>query len=162
MEENVSTAKILLTGLIAAGSAIWGWFGWLVLLWFVCMALDYATGTFAAMKRGEWSSAVAREGLWHKGGMILIVLVAALADLAISLILRSGVVVFPFDYSILLTVLVLSWYTLTELGSMLENAVVLAPDKVPGWLRKLLRVAAETIDETGGKIAGGDDDGQQP
>lgn len=162
MEENVFTAKILLTGLIAAGSAIWGWFGWLVLLWFVCMALDYATGTLAAMKRGEWSSDVAREGLWHKGGMILIVLVAALADLAISLILRSGVVKFPFDYSILLTVLVLSWYTLTELGSMLENAVVLAPDKVPGWLRKLLRVAAETIDETGGKIAGGDDDGQQP
>lgn len=163
MEENVFTAKILLTGLIAAGSAIWGWFGWLVLLWFVCMALDYATGTLAAVKRGEWSSDVAREGLWHKGGMILIVLVAALADLAISLILRSGVVKFPFDYSILLTVLVLSWYTLTELGSMLENAVVLAPDKVPGWLRKLLRVAAETIDETGEKIAGEDeDDEKQP
>lgn len=27
---------------------------------------------------------------------------------------------------------------------------------------EVLRVAAETIDETGGKIAGGDDDGQQP
>ena len=126
------------------------------------MALDYLTGTLAAMKKGEWSSDRAREGLWHKGGMILIALVAALADLAISLILRSGVVKFPFDYSILLTVLVISWYTLTELGSILENAVTLAPDKVPGWLRKLLRVAAETIDETGGKIAGGDDDAEQP
>lgn len=162
MEDNVFTAKILLTGLIAAGSAVWGWFGWLIILWVVCMALDYLTGTLAAMKKGEWSSDRAREGLWHKGGMILIALVAALADLTISLILRSGVVKFPFDYSILLTVLVISWYTLTELGSILENAVTLAPDKVPGWLRKLLRVAAETIDETGGKIAGGDDDAEQP
>lgn len=162
MEDNVLAAKVILTGIIAAGSAVWGWFGWLVILWVVCMALDYLTGTLAAMKKGEWSSDRAREGLWHKGGMILIALVAALADLTISLILRSGVVKFPFDYSILLTVLVISWYTLTELGSILENAVTLAPDKVPGWLRKLLRVAAETIDETGGKIAGGDDDAEQP
>ena len=161
MEDNVLAAKVILTGIIAAGSAVWGWFGWLVILWVVCMALDYLTGTLAAMKKGEWSSDRAREGLWHKGGMILIALVAALADLTISLILRSGVVKFPFDYSILLTVLVISWYTLTELGSMLENAVALAPNKGPGWLRKLLRVAAETIDETGGKIAGGDDDGKQ-
>lgn len=161
MEDNVLAAKVILTGIIAAGSAVWGWFGWLVILWVVCMALDYLTGTLAAMKKGEWSSDRAREGLWHKGGMILIALVAALADLTISLILRSGVVKFPFDYSILLTVLVISWYTLTELGSILENAVTLAPDKVPGWLRKLLRVAAETIDETGEKIAGGKDDGKQ-
>ena len=151
MEENVLTAKILLTGLIAAGSAIWGWFGWLVLLWFVCMALDYATGTLAAMKRGEWSSDVAREGLWHKGGMILIVLVAALADLAISLILRSGVVVFPFDYSILLTVLVLSWYTLTELGSMLENATQLT-GKAPAWLARFLKIAADTVNQAGDHV----------
>ena len=162
MEDNVLAAKVILTGIIAAGSAVWGWFGWLVILWVVCMGLDYLTGSLAAMKKGEWSSDKAREGLWHKGGMVLIVLVAVLTDLAISLILRSGVVKFPFDYSILLTVLVISWYTLTELGSILENAVTLAPDKVPGWLRKLLRVAAETIDETGGKIAGGDDDAEQP
>ena len=162
MEDNVLAAKVILTGIIAAGSAVWGWFGWLVILWVICMGLDYLTGSLAAMKKGEWSSDKAREGLWHKGGMVLIVLVAVLTDLAISLILRSGVVKFPFDYSILLTVLVISWYTLTELGSILENAVTLAPDKVPGWLRKLLRVAAETIDETGGKIAGGDDDAEQP
>ena len=162
MEDNVFTAKILLTGLIAAGSAVWGWFGWLVILWVVCMGLDYLTGSLAAMKKGEWSSDKAREGLWHKGGMVLIVLVAVLTDLAISLILRSGVVKFPFSYSIMVTVLVISWYTLTELGSILENALTLAPDKVPGWLRKLLSVAADTVKDTGEKIAGGNDDEKQP
>lgn len=161
MEDNVFTAKILLTGLIAAGSAVWGWFGWLVILWVVCMGLDYLTGSLAAMKKGEWSSDKAREGLWHKGGMVLIVLVAVLTDLAISLILRSGVVKFPFSYSIMVTVLVISWYTLTELGSILENAVTLAPDKGPGWLRKLLSVAADTVKDTGEKIAGGNDNAEQ-
>lgn len=161
MEDNVLAAKVILTGIIAAGSAVWGWFGWLVILWVVCMALDYLTGSLAAMKKGEWSSDKAREGLWHKGGMVLIVLVAVLTDLAISLMLRSGVVKFPFSYSIMVTVLVISWYTLTELGSILENAVTLAPDKVPSWLRKLLSVAADTVKDTGEKIAGGNDNAEQ-
>ena len=154
MENNVITAKLLLTGVIAAGSALWGWFGWLVVLWGVCMALDYLTGSLAAIKRGDWCSKVAREGLWHKAGMILIVAVAALADLAITLILRSGVVAFPFDYSVMLTVIVLAWYTLTELGRMLENAVELSPKNVPQWLRRFLRVAAGAVDDVGQQLAG--------
>ena len=162
MEDNVLTAKLLLTGLVAAGTALWGWFGWLVVLWAVCMALDYLTGTLAAIKKGDWSSAAARQGLWHKAGMILIVLVTALTDCAISLILRSGVVQFPFDHSILVTVIVLAWYTLTELGSSLENATKLT-DRVPAWLTRFLRIAATTVDELGEKVAGRDEDhDQQP
>ena len=53
MEDNILGAKVALAGLIAAGSAAWGWFGWLVILWVVCMALDYLTGSLAAMKKGE-------------------------------------------------------------------------------------------------------------
>ena len=161
MEENVITTKILLTGIVAAGTAIWGWLGWLFLLWAFCMALDYISGTLAAMKRGEWSSAIAREGLWHKGGMILVVLVAVLTDVAISLVLRSGIVAFPFDHSTLLTVIALSWYTLTELGSALENATRLT-DRVPPWLSRILKIAASTVEDAGeqivpeGKEDGGD------
>ena len=32
---------------VAALTAVWGWFGWLVLAWLLCMALDYGTGTAA-------------------------------------------------------------------------------------------------------------------
>ena len=158
MEDNVFTAKLLLTGAIAAGTALWGWLGWLVILWCACMALDYLTGSLAALKRGEWSSAAAREGLWHKAGMILIVCAAALTDFAITLILRAGVAQFPFDYSVLLSVIVLAWYTLTELGSMLENAIELSPRNAPKWLARFLKVAAAKINETGEQIAGGNDD----
>lgn len=63
MEDNIFTAKVLLTGIIAAGSAIWGWFGWLVLLWVICMVMDYVTGTLAAMKKGE---TYYDNGLWSK------------------------------------------------------------------------------------------------
>lgn len=162
MEDNIFTAKVLLAGAIAAGTAIWGWFGWLVLLWIFCMVMDYVTGTLAAMKKGEWDSQKAREGLWHKGGMILVVLAAALTDGAISLILRSGVANFPFDYSIALTVVALAWYTLTELGSMLENATQLTPH-VPKWLTRFLKVAAHAVDEAGEKMVGEErSDEEQP
>ena len=160
--EDLTWTHIVLAGVIAAGTAIWGWFGWLVLLWVVCMAGDYATGTLAALRHHEWSSSAAREGLWHKGGMILVVLIAALTDLAVSLLLRSGVAAFPFDHSVLLTVLALSWYTLTELGSALENATRLT-DRVPLWLRRVLKLAAETVDGAGEHIAPqeGEGDGVQ-
>ena len=153
MEDNALTVKLLLTGMIAAGTAVWGWFGWLVVLWCVCMVFDYITGSLAAMKEGKWSSSVAREGLWHKGGMILVVLAAALTDAAITLILRSGAVNFPFNGSTLVTVIVLGWYTLTELGSLLENASRLT-NRVPAWLLRFLAIAAKTLDNAGDKLAG--------
>lgn len=166
MEENIvnisdATAKLLLTSVIAAGSALWGWFGWLVILWMVCMVLDYATGTLAAIKKGDWSSAVARAGLWHKAGMIFVVLIASLSDFALTLILRTGVVELPVTYSIALTVIVLAWYTLTELGSALENATKLT-DQTPAWLTKFLRITAAKVNDLGEKIAGGQDDEKQP
>lgn len=157
MQENMITVKVLLAGMIAAGTAMWGWLGWLFLLWIICMALDYASGTLAAMKRGEWSSGIAREGLWHKGGMILVVLVAVLTDVAISLILRSGVVTFPFDHSTLLTVIALSWYTITELGSALENATRIT-SRVPKWLSRFLAIAADAVDDVGDHVVSGTDD----
>ena len=158
MDENVITMQLILAGALAAGTAIWGWFGWLVILWAASMALDYITGTLAALKAGEWSSQDAKSGLWHKGGMILVVLIAALTDLAVSLLLRSGVFDFPFDHSILLTVIAMAWYTLTELGSALENATKLT-DRAPSWLAKVLKIAAKTVDSTGEQIAPDGKDG---
>lgn len=153
------TLKMMFTGILAAGTALWGWFGWLVILWCLSMALDYLTGTLAAIRRGDWSSDVARAGLWHKAGMILIVLAAALTDAALSLVLQSGFL--PVEHSSAVTVIVLAWYTLTELGSVLENATVIAPGKVPAWLQRILRVAAGTVSDAGDKLTGepGKEDG---
>ena len=53
------------------------------------MLLDYLSGTAAACQRGEWSSAAARSGVWHKAGEVVVVLVAACADLLLGLVLDN-------------------------------------------------------------------------
>ena len=48
--------------------------------------------------------------------------------------------------------LVLAWYIITELGSILENAVKMGAN-VPGWLVKLLKASANIVEAAGGKAA---------
>ena len=118
------------------------------------MAVDYITGSAAAAKEGEWSSAKAREGIWHKAGMIVVVLVAAGADLLIALLIANiPAVQLPFAYNGLVCPIVLVWYVVTELGSITENAVAMGAP-VPGWMTKLLKVSKDAIDQAGEKITG--------
>ena len=111
--------KVGITAVLTALTALWGWFGWLMVLWVLCMALDYVTGTVLACKEGRWSSDLARSGIFGKVGSIIVVLVTGLADLGLWLIFYyTGY----FPYTALLCPIVLSWYILTEMGSILENA----------------------------------------
>ena len=147
--ENVAHFKAVVAAVIALLTALWGWFGWLVLLFIVCMVLDYLTGTAAAMARGEWSSPAARDGIWHKCGSIVVVVVAGVADLLIgTLIGHIPGVALPFEYTVLLCPMVVVWYTLTELGSIVENAVALGAP-VPQWLQKALAAAKDAVDKLG-------------
>lgn len=74
--EHINGFKAAVAAVVGCLTALWGWFGWLVVAWVVCMLLDYGTGTAAALRAGEWSSKVARDGLWHKLGAVVAVLVA--------------------------------------------------------------------------------------
>ena len=81
MENSNNTflaAKAAIAAVCGAFTAAFGWLGWLVVAWAVCMVLDWLSGSAAAARRGEWSSAVARAGIWHKAGMLVVVVVAAL------------------------------------------------------------------------------------
>ena len=155
---NVNEFKAALAAAVAVLTALWGWFGWLVVLFVGCMAVDYLTGSAAAMRRGEWSSASARDGIWHKAGSIVVVLVAGAADLLIGTILTHipGVTL-PFEYTVLLCPLVVVWYTLTELGSIVENAVALGAP-CPKWLEKILAAVKDSVDKAG-DVTGGDEGG---
>lgn len=147
--ENVAHFKAAVAAVIAIFTALWGWFGWLVILFIACMVLDYLTGTIAAMSRGEWASAEARTGIRHKAGSLVVVIVAGVADLLIgTLIGHIPGVVLPFEYTTLLCPLVVVWYTLTELGSIVENAVNLGAP-VPQWLKKMLSAAKDAVDKLG-------------
>lgn len=149
--------KMIVAALLGALTGLWGWFGWLVIGWVICMVVDYITGSAAAAKQGQWSSSMAREGIWHKAGMIVVVIVAAGADLLIALVLENiPAVQMPFTYSGLICPIVLVWYGVTELGSITENAVAMGAP-VPGWLTKLLQVSKDAIDNAGEQLAGGDE-----
>ena len=150
--------KMIVAALLGALTGLWGWFGWLVIGWVICMVVDYITGSAAAAKQGQWSSSMAREGIWHKAGMIVVVIVAAGADLLISLVLAHiPAVQLPFTYSGLICPIVLVWYGVTELGSITENAVAMGAP-VPGWLTKLLQVSKDAIDSAGGQMTSGNED----
>ena len=150
--ENINAWKAACTALLGALTALWGWMGWLVVCWVGLMLLDYITGTGAACKAGKWSSKIARDGIWHKAGMIVVVVVSAVADMLIALVLSHlPVVELPITYTGLICPLVLVWYCLTELGSIGENAVSMGAD-VPSWLLKLLASGKDAVDAAGEHI----------
>ena len=83
-----SVEKAAGIGAIGLWAALHGWLGWLVVLYAVCMMLDWVTGTILAIKNGVWSSHKARQGLWHKGGSIIMIFVSVLTDILLGLTLN--------------------------------------------------------------------------
>lgn len=154
MEERINGFKAAVVWAVGLLTGLWGWFGWLVLGWIGCMTLDFLTGSAAAGKAGEWSSARAREGIWHKAGMIVVVIVAAGADLLVSLVLEHlPILSLPVEYPGLVCPVVLVWYIVSELGSMLENAVAMGAP-VPRGLVRFLAAGKKAADKTVDKVIG--------
>lgn len=146
MEENLVTVKTAIVAGCTALGALLGWKGVMLLAWVLVMTLDYLSGTIAACKEGQWNSQSAREGLWHKGGMIFSVAVAAIGDWV--MVLMAVYIPIGIEWPGILLPLVLAWYIITELGSILENAVKMGA-KVPSWLIKLLKASAELVEQAG-------------
>jgi toxin secretion/phage lysis holin len=144
MEDKLMGVKAAFAAACSAAAAFLGWQGMMALVWVGVMGLDYLSGSAAACKSGQWSSAVARAGLWHKGGMILVVCVAAVSDCVMAVMCAN--VPLQMEWPTLVLPLVLGWYILTELGSILENAVKLGAH-VPGWLVKLLQAGKDAMEQ---------------
>lgn len=148
MEHAVNIKKAA-AGFFACLTALWGWLGWLVVVWVCLMLADWLVGSAAAVKEGRWSSARLREGAWHKCGMVIIVCVALVADWLIGSMLGylPGVTL-PFAYTVLIGPMVIVWYIIGELGSLAEHAVNMGAP-VPGWLPRILAVGREAVDAAG-------------
>ena len=147
MEHKLMEWKAAAAAVISVAGAFLGWRGILVLTWVALMGLDYLTGSLAAIKQGAWSSARAREGIWHKAGAVLVAAVAGITD-GIMLVLCGNIPVLNMDWPELLLPLILAWYILTELGSILENAVVLGANP-PGWLLRALETGKKAVEDAG-------------
>ena len=146
MNDNLFTVKAMIAAFFTALGAFLGWKGVMVFAWVGVMMLDYLSGTVAAALNGNWSSAIAREGIKHKGGMILVVVVAAIA--AVVMVLIVDHVPIGLQWPGIILPMILAWYIITELGSILENAVAMGAP-VPGWLVKLLKASAQMVEKVG-------------
>lgn len=112
----------------------------------ICMLLDCVTGTALAVKEKTWNSSKARKGLWHKGGSTIMICVSVLTDIFLGLVINHVLgLQLPFDYDMLLTPVVLTWYIATELGSILENAAEMGAP-VPPVLREVLEKVHKASD----------------
>ena len=155
MNDKLLAIKGGITAIITGLAAFLGWKGILAVVWVIAMALDYLSGTFAAMKNRAWCSETARQGLWHKAGMILVVLVAAITDGVFAVV--GDHFALGINWTGLLLPLTLVWYIITEIGSILENAVKLGV-KVPSWLVKILKISLKSVDAAGDSITGEKED----
>lgn len=149
MENYLTEVKAAIAVFFTALTALLGWQGVMAVVWVILMLMDYLSGSLAARKTGTWKSSTAREGFLHKGGMILVVLVALLADIAMSFALPH-IPLINIAWPDILFPTVLAWYIITELGSILENAVKMGA-KVPNWLVKIFNASLKAIDAEGEK-----------
>ena len=126
------SGKAVVAAVCGAFTAAFGWLGWLVVAWAACMALDWVSGSAAAASRA---------GIWHKAGMVVVVLVCALTDavLAVAVANLPGL---GLEVNGVVLPVVLVWYIFTELGSIAENAAAMGAP-VPGWLVRILAQGKE-------------------
>lgn len=149
--DNLNDFKIMLTTGLWALVGLLGWQGVLLLAWVGLMLLDYLSGTWAAKCQGNWNSATARDGVMHKGGMVLVVMAAGLADMVLG-VAWEQLGLMDVEWPWLVLALVLMWYCLTEIGSILENAGKMGAP-VPEWFAATLDAGLHIVDSKGEEVA---------
>lgn len=149
MNETVLAAKAAIAAFFASVGMLIGWKGIMILAWVCLMALDYLTGTWAAMMKGEWCSKKAREGAWHKLGAMVVIIVSIIAD-GIMLVICGNLPMLNITWPGVILPLMLAWYILTELGSILENAIKMGANP-PAWLSGVLATGLKAVESAGEK-----------
>lgn len=149
MNENLVATKTAIVALFGALCTFLGWRMIMLLVWVMLMCLDYISGTLAARQNGTWKSEKAREGIGHKAGMMFVVIVSMIADFVIMTICDN----LPhdairFDWPMAIFPMVTMWYILTEIGSIIENAIGMGAN-VPAWLPKILNATIHAVENVG-------------
>lgn len=86
---------------------------------FTCMTVDYLTGIIAAIATQTVTSRTMKGGLLHKAVYLLILVLAAVADMLDI----SGSIGLPFDLSVICATAIIA----IECSSILENACAVEP-----------------------------------
>lgn len=111
----------------------------IVVLLFI--ALDFLSGTVAALKAGVFTSTEMRKGLFNKGGEIIVIVLAGLVDF-------SGVSE-SIGVSVSLVPVFSIYVILMEIGSILENVDKINPNVITKNLSKYFERIGGSENENG-------------
>ena len=92
------------------------------------IAMDCITGIVKAVKNKNFSSSTMREGLFHKLGSILAIVLGLLADYAQSII--------DLGFSVPIAIPICVYIVTMEIGSIIENISAINPQIIPEKLSK--------------------------
>lgn len=152
MDTDYLAIKAAAAAFLGMLGAVAGWKAIMLLLLAAAMVLDYISGSLAAMKDGTWCSRVAREGLYHKAGIVIGVLAALVADAAVGVAVPIIPIAGGLENPGIFLPLLLAWDILTEVGSVLENSAKMGAP-VPAWFLRATANVRKQIDATGGAAA---------
>lgn len=96
------------------------------------VVMDLVTGALQAVANKTLDSTKMRDGLWHKCGFIMTVILAALVELAMQFI--------DLGFTLPLFVPVCVFIILTEIVSIFENVCKLSPELANSKLAQLFNI----------------------
>lgn len=99
------------------------------------IALDFITGMIKAISQGSFKSSYMRQGLFHKSGELLCIILGVLIEYA-EQYLDLGI-------NIPVAAAICTYIVLMEIGSALENIGVINPELVPAKLRGIIGIGKE-------------------
>ncbi|WP_250234776.1 phage holin family protein [Bifidobacterium longum] len=105
----------------------------------ILMTIDYLTGLMKAAIQHNISSEKMRLGLWHKSGMILVMLLAEIVE--------HGQRYLDLGYTVPLIVPTAVYISITEISSIMENLGEINPDIANSPLLQLFRSGKDPNDE---------------
>ena len=96
------------------------------------IALDFITGMIKAIASSDFKSSMMRQGLFHKAGELLCIMLGVLVQYAEGFL----------DLGVNLPVAgaICTYIVLMEIGSAIENIGAINPELVPAKLRKIIGV----------------------
>lgn len=147
MKENVFRG--IITAAVAGSAAYFQELAFPVVVLFLVMVVDYASGMVRAWIRGELCSRVGIMGIVKKAAYLLAVIVAIVADWAIQT--AAGQIGVDFGGFFFFGLLVTIWLVLNECISILENISQLGVP-LPPFLMALIQKLKNTTESKGDEL----------
>lgn len=139
MEHKIDIIKKTIIGIFAAISATLGWIGWLVILCFSSMTIEFITKIVVDINKHKCKFGRIRKEIFKKLGSIFIILLSVLIDWLFFITISYIDLFESISYTGFVFPLVLIWYTLAEIGAIVKHTKEMGTS-IPSPLIKYLAV----------------------